>query len=61
MYQLIIAVMSIALFAALSVATVSYLPAWRTTARNATLLLLYRCGMCPHRLHRWYYRGFATE
>lgn len=32
---------------------------WRTTARNATMLLLYRCGVSPHRLHRWYYRGFA--
>jgi rSAM/selenodomain-associated transferase 2 len=32
---------------------------WRTTARNATMLLLYRCGMCPHRLHRWYYRGMT--
>jgi rSAM/selenodomain-associated transferase 2 len=32
---------------------------WRTTARNATMLLLHRCGVCPHRLHRWYYRGFS--
>lgn len=35
--------------------------AWRTTARNAALLLLYRCGVCPHRLHRWYYRGIAPS
>ncbi len=34
---------------------------WRTTARNAAMLLLYRCGVCPHRLHRWYYRGFAAR
>ncbi len=34
---------------------------WHTTARNATMLLLYRCGMCPHRLHRWYYRGFTAD
>lgn len=33
---------------------------WRTTARNATMILLYRCGVCPHRLHRWYYRGMTN-
>jgi rSAM/selenodomain-associated transferase 2 len=34
---------------------------WRTTARNAAMLVLYRCGVSPHRLHRWYYRGFALR
>ena len=32
--------------------------AWRTTARNATMLALYRLGVSPHRLHAWYYRGW---
>lgn len=35
--------------------------AWRTTARNATMLALFRLGICPHRLHAWYYRGFADS
>jgi rSAM/selenodomain-associated transferase 2 len=30
--------------------------AWRTTAENALLIVLYRCGFSPARLHRWYYR-----
>ncbi len=34
---------------------------WRTTVRNVAVLLLYRCGACPHRLHRWYYSGFAAK
>jgi rSAM/selenodomain-associated transferase 2 len=29
--------------------------AWRTTARNAMFIMLYRCGVSPFRLHRWYY------
>ena len=29
---------------------------WRTTIENACLILLYRLGASPHRLHRWYYR-----
>ena len=29
---------------------------WRTSLRNGTLLLLYRIGVSPFRLHRWYYR-----
>lgn len=30
--------------------------AWRTTAENALLIVLYRCGFSPAQLHRWYYR-----
>jgi hypothetical protein len=30
---------------------------WRTTGRNAAILLLYHCGVSPTRLHRWYYRS----
>lgn len=33
---------------------------WRTTAGNVTLLALYRLGVSPERLHRWYYRGAGT-
>ncbi len=33
--------------------------AWRTTARNAAMLALYRLGFSPETLHRWYYRDFA--
>jgi rSAM/selenodomain-associated transferase 2 len=29
--------------------------AWRTTARNAAFIVLYRFGVSPFRLHRWYY------
>lgn len=29
--------------------------AWRTTARNALFILLYRGGVSAFRLHRWYY------
>lgn len=29
--------------------------AWRTTARNALFILLYKLGVSPFRLHRWYY------
>lgn len=35
--------------------------AWRTTARNATMLALFRLGFSPHRLHAWYYRDFAES
>ena len=35
--------------------------AWRTTARNATMLALFRLGISPHRLHAWYYRDFADS
>ena len=33
---------------------------WRTTLTNASFLLLYVCGVSPHRLHRWYYRRRIT-
>ena len=29
--------------------------AWRTTARNVLLIVLYRAGVSPFRLHRWYF------
>ena len=29
--------------------------AWRTTVRNALFIVLYKCGVSPERLHRWYY------
>ena len=29
--------------------------AWRTTVRNALFIVLYKCGVSPMRLHRWYY------
>ncbi len=28
---------------------------WRTTMQNGLFIVLYRCGVSPHRLHRWYY------
>lgn len=31
--------------------------AWRTTVENVLLIVLYRCGFPPTRLHRWYYRA----
>ncbi|HET7513067.1 MAG TPA: TIGR04283 family arsenosugar biosynthesis glycosyltransferase [Chthoniobacterales bacterium] len=29
---------------------------WRTSIENGIFILLYRCGVSPARLHRWYYR-----
>jgi rSAM/selenodomain-associated transferase 2 len=35
---------------------------WRTTLENGALILLFKCGVAPHRLHAWYYRTRrATE
>jgi rSAM/selenodomain-associated transferase 2 len=31
--------------------------AWRTSIQNGLFILLYRLGVSPHRLHRWYYRS----
>lgn len=31
--------------------------AWRTSIQNGLFIVLYRLGVSPHRLHRWYYRG----
>ncbi len=31
------------------------LGSWRTTLQNGLFLLLYRLGVSPRRLHRWYY------
>ncbi|MEP6699511.1 MAG: TIGR04283 family arsenosugar biosynthesis glycosyltransferase [Verrucomicrobiota bacterium] len=28
---------------------------WRTTIQNGLFIVLYQCGVSPHRLHRWYY------
>lgn len=30
--------------------------AWRTSFQNGAFLVLYKLGVSPHRLHRWYYR-----
>lgn len=30
--------------------------AWRATVQNALFLLLFKAGISPHALHRWYYR-----
>jgi GT2 family glycosyltransferase len=29
---------------------------WRTSLQNGVLIVLYKCGLSPHYLHRWYYR-----
>ena len=29
---------------------------WRTTLQNIAIMVLYRLGVSPQRLHRWYYR-----
>lgn len=31
--------------------------AWRTSFQNGAFLVLYKLGVSPHRLHRWYYRA----
>lgn len=31
--------------------------AWRTSIQNGLFIVLYKLGVCPHRLHRWYYGG----
>jgi rSAM/selenodomain-associated transferase 2 len=31
--------------------------AWRKTIQNALIILLYKLGVSPERLHRWYYKG----
>lgn len=35
--------------------------AWRTSIQNGLFIVLYRLGVSPHRLHRWYYRGAETR
>ena len=32
--------------------------AWRTSIQNGLFILLYKCGVSPLRLHRWYYRDW---
>jgi rSAM/selenodomain-associated transferase 2 len=34
--------------------------AWRRTIQNGALLLLYKAGVPPRRLHRWYYGAAET-
>jgi rSAM/selenodomain-associated transferase 2 len=34
--------------------------AWKRTIQNGALLLLYKAGVPPRRLHRWYYREAET-
>ena len=31
--------------------------AWRTTIQNGLFIVLYKLGVSPHTLHRWYYSG----
>jgi rSAM/selenodomain-associated transferase 2 len=35
--------------------------AWRTSIQNGLFIVLYRLGVSPHRLHRWYYRDAETQ
>jgi hypothetical protein len=30
--------------------------AWRTSIQNGLFIVLYKFGVSPERLHRWYYR-----
>jgi rSAM/selenodomain-associated transferase 2 len=34
--------------------------AWKRTIQNGAILLLYKVGVPPHRLHRWYYGAAET-
>ncbi len=29
---------------------------WRTSLQNGVFIVLFKCGLSPHYLHRWYYR-----
>ncbi|MEO8439774.1 MAG: TIGR04283 family arsenosugar biosynthesis glycosyltransferase [Spartobacteria bacterium] len=31
--------------------------AWRTSLENGLFIVLYKCGLSPAQLHRWYYRA----
>ncbi|MDQ3198870.1 MAG: TIGR04283 family arsenosugar biosynthesis glycosyltransferase [Verrucomicrobiota bacterium] len=33
---------------------------WRTSLQNGLFILLYKCGLSPKQLHRWYYREQLT-
>ena len=35
--------------------------AWRTSLQNGLFIVLYRLGVSPHRLHRWYYRSATNS
>ena len=34
---------------------------WRTTILNGLFILLYKLGVSPQRLHRWYYGAMNRE
>ena len=34
--------------------------AWRTSLQNGLFIVLYKCGLSPRHLHRWYYRDRAS-
>jgi uncharacterized protein len=35
--------------------------AWRTSIQNGLFIVLYKLGVSPHRLHRWYYGQAADQ
>jgi rSAM/selenodomain-associated transferase 2 len=35
--------------------------AWKTTVQNGLFIVLYKCGVSPDTLHRWYYRGRTRD
>jgi rSAM/selenodomain-associated transferase 2 len=35
--------------------------AWRTSIQNGLFIVLYKLGVSPHRLHRWYYSGAQNQ
>jgi hypothetical protein len=35
--------------------------AWRTSLQNGLFIVLYKCGLSPRYLHRWYYRTQPSE
>lgn len=34
---------------------------WRTSIQNGLFIVLYKCGLSPSQLHRWYYRDRALS
>jgi rSAM/selenodomain-associated transferase 2 len=35
--------------------------AWRASLQNGLFILLYKCGLSPRHLHRWYYREALSD
>jgi rSAM/selenodomain-associated transferase 2 len=35
--------------------------AWRTSIQNGLFIVLYKLGVSPYRLHRWYYGGAKSQ